>query len=191
MERKGKAVCALLLVQLLAWGVFVPTADAGKLIRVSSQFRRFNNDFDYTSAAPSSTPGAGGLQVYTKTFSVPTPKTSGQQPVVYVTISTALFTTGLYSAFSCEVDGAFCNPGTEAGLGATGWVLTEYPFNGDDQLRTFEYTWCAKVAPGTRTVSIRMASDGSASVYMWSAHFNIDRTEFKASTDDDCEAGAP
>jgi len=192
MERKGKAVCALLLVQLLAWGVFVPTADAGKLIRVSSQFRRFNNDFDYTSAAPSSTPGAGGLQVYTKTFSVPTPKTSGQQPVVFVTISTLLFTRGAtFSAFSCEVDGAFCNPGEELGRGLIGWVITEDPFDGANQARTFHYTWCAKVDPGTHMVSIRMASGGVDEVFIWSAHFYIDRTEFKASTADDCELGAP
>ena len=192
MNRKGKAFCALVLVQLLAWGVFVPTADAGGLKRLSAQFRRFAGDADETTAALSSTPSTGGIQIYTKTFNVPTPKTSGQQPVVFVTIAAVLFTTGGFSHFSCEVDGAFCNAGRDPffGTSGAGWVITEIPLDSADQLRTFEYTWCAKVAPGTHTVSLRMASDGSSVVDMWNAHFYIDRTEFKASTADDCELGA-
>jgi len=188
MNRKGKAVCALLLVQLLAWGVFVPTADAGKMVRVSSQFRRFADDFDSTTANEA----AGGIVVYTKSFSIPTPKTSGMQPVVFVTISAVLNTQGQFSHISCEVDGAFCNAGRDPFFGPSGagWVITEIPLDSADQLRTFEYTWCAKVSPGTHTVSIRMASDGSSIVDMWNAHFYIDRTEFKASTADDCELGA-
>jgi len=180
------------LVQLLAWGVFVPTADAGGLKRLSAQFRRFAGDADETTAALSSTPSTGGIQIYTKTFNVPTPKTSGQQPVVFVTIAAVLFTTGGFSHFSCEVDGAFCNAGRDPffGTSGAGWVITEIPLDSADQLRTFEYTWCAKVSPGTHTVSIRMASDGSSIVDMWNAHFYIDRTEFKASTADDCELGA-
>ena len=86
MNRKGKAVCALLLVQLLAWGVFVPTADAGKLVRVSAQFRLFAGGVDTTTAVPSATPGAGGVQVYSKSFSIPAPK-AGQQAVVFITMA--------------------------------------------------------------------------------------------------------
>ena len=190
MNRKGKVICALLLVQLLAWGVFVPTADAGGLKRLSAQFRRFAVDSDFTTAGASSTPGTGGIQVYTKSFNIPTPA-SGQQAVVFVTISATIDTTGNLSLFSCQIDAAFCNPGIGAPVGSYGWVITEAPKDAAEQLRTFQYTWCAKVSSGTHTASIRMASDGAAVVSMWAAHFYIDRTELKASTADDCELGAP
>src|SRR3989338_595347 len=82
MNHKGKAVCALLLVQLLAWGVFVPSADAGKLIRPPAQFRYFNEG----EAGTSATAAAGGLVIYTKSFSIPTPAKSSQRPVVFITV---------------------------------------------------------------------------------------------------------
>ena len=193
MRGKGKAVCALLLVQLLAWGVFVPTADAGKLFRLSAQFRRFATDMDSTTAAASSTPGAGGIQVYTKSVSIPAPA-SGMQAVVFVTVEAVIYAPGDpggFSAFSCTIDAAFCNPGQDAALGYVGWVLTEYPY-GAAPLHTFQYTWCAKVSPGAHTATVRMASltEGSEIQFVL-AHFFIDRTELKASTADDCELGAP
>src|SRR3972149_10872369 len=141
MRGKGKAVCALLLVQLLAWGVFVPSADAGGLKRLSAQFRRFAVDYDSTTAGT----GTGGLVVYTKSFTIPAPK-AGQQAVVFITISATIDTTGNLSLFSCQIDAAFCNPGIGAPVGSYGWVVTEAPKDAAEQLRTFQYTWCAKVS---------------------------------------------
>ena len=190
MERKGKAVCALLLVQLLAWGVFVPTADAGKMVRVSSQFRRFADDFDSTTANEA----AGGIVVYTKSFSIPTPKTSGMQPVVYITLAAhAEQFSGTRIMFKCEIDGTACNTGTViGGSGTPGWIALILDLESQAQAYGVDYTWCAKVSPGTRTATIRMASvNGTDGVFLAGAHFYIDRTEFKASTADDCELGAP
>src|SRR3989304_276344 len=156
MNRKGKVICALLLVQLLAWGVFVPTADAGGLKRLSAQFRRFAVDYDFTTAGASSTPGTGGIQVYTKSFNIPTPK-SGQQAVVFVTISATIDTTGNLSLFSCEIDAAFCNPGIGAPVGSYGWVITEPAYVGrEDADRERLPTVCGG-ARRSRTASIRMA----------------------------------
>ena len=195
MNRKGKAVCALLLVQLLAWGVFVPTADAGKLVRLSAQFRRFDSLIDATSAAPSATPGAGGVQVYSKSFSIPAPA-SGQQAVVFITVmGTAQHGGGANTAVlvSCVLDGSFCNPGANPVTGVpAGWATLLYDFGDTTQRNVVNYTWCAKVSSGTHTATIRMASqDGLNSVVLWHAHFFIDRTELKTSTADDCELGAP
>ncbi len=193
MNRKGKAVCALLLVQLLAWGVFVPSADAKGPIRLSAQFRKFDGGLQSTSLAPSATPGAGGVLIYTKSFSIPTPKTSGQQPVVFITMTAAgQVAANQWSFFSCEIDSSFCNPGANPNGLPAGWVGLQYDLEAAFQAHGFHYTWCAKVSPGAHTATIRMASSsGAGLVYLWNAHFFIDRGEFKASTADDCEAGAP
>src|SRR3989304_4724102 len=157
MGRKGKAVCALLLVQLLAWGVFVPTADAGKLVRLSSQFRRFAVDYDSTTAGASSTPGTGGIQVYTKSFSIPTPA-SGQQAVVFITMTgTAEQFPNPFVEFSCTVDSSFCNGGGNA-AGTPGWVTLMTDLEGSVQVYGVQYTWCAKVSSGAHTATVRMAS---------------------------------
>jgi len=192
MNRKGKAVCALLLVQLLAWGVFVPTADAGKLVRVSAQFRLFAGGVDTTTAVPSATPGAGGVQVYSKSFTIAAPK-AGQQAVVFITMAgTGQVPAGQRSYFSCQIDSSFCNAGADP-LGApNGWVGLQLNFSsGTTDIYGVHYTWCAKVSPGAHTATIRMASAvGVDAVALWNAHFFIDRTELKTSTADDCELGA-
>ena len=192
MNRRGKAVCALLLVQLLAWGVLVRTADAKGLVRLSSQFRRFTGSVDSTTAAPSTTPGAGGVQVYTKSFTIPTPKTSGQQQVVFITMTgTAQQFAGTFVEFSCTVDSSFCNGGGNA-AGTAGWVTLMTDLEGSVQVYGVQYTWCAKVSSGAHTATVRMAStNGTNGVFLHNAHFFIDRTELKTSTADDCELGAP
>ena len=191
MNRKGKAVCALLLVQLLAWGVFVPPADAGGLKRLSAQFRRFAGDFDTTTAGPSTTPGAGGIQVYSKSFTIPAPK-AGQQAVVFITMTgTAEQFAGTFVEFSCTVDSSFCNGGGNA-AGTAGWVTLMTDLEGSVQVYGVQYTWCAKVSSGAHTATVRMAStNGTNGVFLHNAHFFIDRTELKTSTADDCELGAP
>ncbi len=193
MNRKGKAVCALLLVQFLAWGAFVPTADAKGLVRLSAQFRRFDGSEDLTSAVPSITPGAGGVQVYTKSFSIPTPKTSGQQPVVFITMTGQAEQSagGIFVEFTCTVDSSFCNGGSNVSA-AAGWVTLMTGLDASVQIHGVHYTWCAKVNPGTHTATVRMASsNGTSVVSLHNAHFFIDRTELKASTADDCELGLP
>lgn len=193
MKAKGKAVCALLLVQLLAWGVFVPTADAGKLIRVSSQFTRFDGTNDSTTADSDPTPGAGGVVVYTKSFSVPSPRKSGQQPVVYITMNgTAQHGTATGVLASCQIDGSFCNSGAPStGFYPGGWTGLLFDFASTSQRNHVNYTWCVKVSPGTHTVSIRLASqDGATNVFLWHAHYFIDRTEIGSATADDCEVGS-
>ena len=189
MNRKGKAVCALLLVQLLAWGVFVPTADAGGLKRLSAQTRRFDGGLDVTSAAPL-TGGLGGLVVYTKSFSIPAPK-AGQQAVVFITVDATAeegdSATAL--ALGCQIDS---NPCSAAGLfGLSGWVrLDRTPSELDTN--GIHYTWCTKVSSGAHTATVRIASsDGTNAVGAQEYHFFIDRTELKTSTADDCELGAP
>ena len=191
MNRKGKVICALLLVQLLAWGVFVPTADAGGLKRLSAQFRRFAVDSDSTTAGASSTPGAGGIQVYSKSFTIPAPK-AGQQAVVFITMTgTAEQFAGTFVEFSCTVDSSFCNGGGNA-AGTAGWVTLMTDLEGSVQVYGVQYTWCAKVSSGAHTATVRMAStNGTNGVFLHNAHFFIDRTELKTSTADDCELGAP
>jgi len=185
MNHKGKAVCALLLVQLLAWGVFVPSADAGKLIRLSAQFRYFNEG----EAGTSATAAAGGLVIYTKSFSIPTPAKSSQRPVVFITVTgTGDVHGGESLLMSCAIDGAFCNP--QSSGAAAGWVnlLTD---EADLHDNAVHYTWCAQVSPGSHTATVRMASAGGADdVFLDAAHFFIDRTEFTTSSADDCEQGA-
>ena len=186
MERKGKAVCALLLVQLLAWGVFVPTADAGKLVRLSAQSRRWDGGWDSTSTNSA----GGGVVIYTKSFSIPAPK-AGQQAVVFVTVSATAEEGSSATALwlGCQIDS---NPCSAAGIfGLSGWVIiqkttTELDTNG------IHYTWCTKVSSGAHTATVRIASsDGTTLVGAQEYHFLIDRTELKTSTADDCELGAP
>ena len=182
MNRKGKAVCALLLVQLLAWGVFVPTADAGKLVRVSAQFRRSDGSFDLINTMPGAG-GTGGQVVYSRSFSIPAPP-SGQQNVLFVSMwATSEQLPGTLAMFSCNIDGTQCN--------ARGWISLATAFDPGGETPSVSYQWCAKVSPGTHTAEVRMASSSGDNILLYNAHFFIDRTTIKASTADDCEVGAP
>ncbi len=184
MNRKARAICA----SLLAVGIFFPSADAGNLVRLSAQFRRFDGGLDSTTAAPSATPGTGGIPVYTKSFNVPAPP-RGQRAVVFITMEALGDTADNAIAFSCEIDGAFCNPGNTFTV-PSGWIVLG--FHSPDELAApVSYTWCAKVSPGPHTASIRMASRDGPAVNLFSGHFYIDRTTLKKSTPNDCELGAP
>ena len=185
MNRKGKTVCALLLVQLLAWGVFVPTADAGKLVRLAAQSRQWGGSWDSTSTAPA----GGGVVIYTKSFTIPAPK-AGQQAVVFVGMAAAIEQdAGPFITFKCEIDGNPCNSGSRSGLPA-GWIYLQNSAV-NTHFAGVAYTWCAKVSSGAHTATVRMASSDGTNVYLTTAHFFIDRTELKASTADDCETGTP
>ncbi len=190
MKSNARTILTTVTVALLVWGLMPPlTAEAGPLVRLAAQFRRFDGTLDITTAAPLAG-GTGGLEVYTRAFGVPKPP-SGQQAVVFITVSATAeeATTGSPNLFlACLIDSIPCNPG---GLFVPGWVAIQNTPNELDSNGIY-YTWCAKVSRGPHTASIRIASsDGINPVGMQEAHFYIDRTTLPRSATGDCEVGLP
>jgi len=182
MTRTKKALVSLILVELLLWGMLPPPAEAGKLVRVSAQYRRFDGSFDTINEMPGPS-GTLGQVIYTRSFSIPTPP-SGQQNVLFVSLwATAEQLPGTLAMFSCSVDGTQCH--------ATGWISLASVFNSGGETPSVSYQWCTKVSPGTHTLEVRMASSSGDNILLYNAHFFIDRTTIKASTVDDCELGSP
>jgi len=187
MKANPKALVSLILVQLLLWGmVLLPSGEAGTLVRVAAQFRQFDGTLTQTSTTPS----AGGVVVWTKSFKIPAPP-SGQQPVVFITVSATRSADDLAAvALNCTINGTNCNGGN-ALASEPGWILATV-YDPDFHGGAFTYIWCTKVNPGTHTAVIRVASDdGSESANFWGAHFYIDRATFPEGSADACTQGAP
>lgn len=186
MNPKTKALVSLILVELLLCGMVPAPAEAGKLIRVSAQFRRFDGSFDTVNTTPAAG-GTGGQVIYSRAFSVPAPPT-GQQAVVFVGFwATTELLPGTLALFSCNIDGTPCN----GGGAPSGWISLAAAFDAGGETPAVNYQWCAKVSPGAHTAEVRMASSAGDNILLYNAHFSIDRTTIKTSTPDDCESGTP
>ena len=133
------------------------------LLRLVAEFAYFDDDEAFTAQ------GVPGIPIYQKMVEVP----DGCD-----TLYISFFATGdedVGTWFTCKVDFAFCNPGSNFGTGNTpGWISLQHLL-GEQIDNNISYQWCVQTTPGTHAVELRMASevDGTAS-YLETAHFYID-----------------
>ena len=133
------------------------------LLRLVAEFAYFDNDEAFTSN------GVPGIPIYQKMVEVP-----DGCDTLYITFH-ATGDEDVGTWFTCKVDFAFCNPGSNFGTGNTpGWTSLQHLL-GEQIDNNISYSWCVQTTPGTHAVEIRMASevDGTFS-FLETAHFYID-----------------
>ena len=133
------------------------------LERLVAEFAYFDGSEVFTTNA------VPGVPVYQKMVDVP----DGCDTLYITFYATGDEDVGTW--FTCKVDFAFCNPGSNFGTGNTpGWTSLQH-IPGEQFDNNISYSWCVQTTPGTHAVEIRMASevDGTFS-FLETAHFYID-----------------
>jgi hypothetical protein len=198
MKRYATIVMAVLAI-LFAADIGVPSEADAFLLRLAAHFRSFTAE-TVTAVAASS----GGIPIYG-----PVGVFAPASGVLYVTMSIAADQHfGRGAAFTCIVDGAFCNAGGgPAGAAPPGWIaLQRIPAvstatncnqggggGGDCHDNGIYYTWCRRVGAGTHSVSLRMGGlpPGTGQVFMEKGHFFVDFSSSLLGSPAACVPGAP
>lgn len=143
MKRYYVVVLGALLV---AVALAIPaTTDAGRLFRLSAEAN---------CCAEAFAPDAIPVIFYSKTVTVPTIG-DGTGEILYVTFSSdGDQHVGNGYAFGCDVDGAACVDGGVSGIKIDSTV-------GDQHDQPIVRHWCAPVTPGSHTVTLTFATDGT------------------------------
>lgn len=201
MKRYATIVMAVLAI-LFAADIGVPGEADAFLLRLAAHFRSFTGETVTTAAAGGA---LGGIAIYSTSVFAPA---SG---VLYVTMSVAADQHfGRGAAFTCLVDGFFCNAGGgPAGGAPVGWIaLQRIPAaptsvvtncsqggggGGDCHDNGIYYTWCRRVGAGTHSVSLRMGGlpPGTGAVFMEKGHFFVDFSSSLLGSPATCVTGAP
>lgn len=183
-RRHRLAILTVLGLLMAATFAQPPAARAQAVTRFSAKFQNSHE------LATSVGPGAGGLNIYGNSVSVP-----ANINTLFITITGAGDTQGNPSTqllLGCAVDGTPCvstNFATNASPANWANVLVDGS-NTDSEDHSFSYTWCVPIKkhnppnPLEHEVSINMASsDGTNGVFIERTLVTIDGSKIKGASD--------